>query len=144
MLDKLQSAGQSVSQKKKKRQEKEMNKKHSQVFLKIGLPNRKHYRENEATGKFQAEDLHHTYCRCFRINLLMFHFTYFRPWYKCFLHINNLPYFQLLLKSLSVMLSTLQFSIFLLSSFIENFVFASFQQKNEIPWCSSNIYFIAW
>ena len=30
------------------------------------------------------------------------------------------------------MLSALQFSIFLLSSFIEDFVFVSFQQKNEI------------
>ena len=37
-----------------------MNKKHSQVFLKIGLPNRKNYGENETTGKFQAEDLHPT------------------------------------------------------------------------------------
>ena len=30
------------------------------------------------------------------------------------------------------MLSALQFPIFLLSSFIESFVFVSFQQKNEI------------
>ena len=30
------------------------------------------------------------------------------------------------------MLLALQFSIFLLSSFIEDFVFVSFQQKNEI------------
>ena len=30
------------------------------------------------------------------------------------------------------MLSALQFSIFLLSSLIEDFVFVSFQQKNEI------------
>ena len=35
------------SQKQKKKQKKEMNKKSSQVFLKIGLPNRKNYGENE-------------------------------------------------------------------------------------------------
>ena len=34
------------SHKKKKKQKKVMNKKHSQVFLKIGLPNRKNYGEN--------------------------------------------------------------------------------------------------
>ena len=32
--------------KNKKKQKKVMNKKHSQVFLKIGLPNRKNYGEN--------------------------------------------------------------------------------------------------
>ena len=48
-------------------------------------------------------------------------------------------------KRFSGMLSALQFSIFLVSSFIENFLFISFQQKNEIkreiP--SSNIYIFA-
>ena len=116
---------------KKKKKEKEMNKKHYQVFLKIGLLNRKNYGKNETTWKFQTQDLHRTYCRYFRINLLMFHFTYFRPWYKCFLYNDNLPYFQLLLKSSSAMLLALQFFIFLLSSCNENFVFVSFQQKNE-------------
>ena len=35
-------------------------------------------------------------------------------------------------KRFSGMLSALQFSIFLVSSFIEDFLFISFQQKNEI------------
>ena len=34
----------------------------------------------------------------------------------------------------------LQFSILLVSSFIEDFLFNPFQQKNEMPWWSSNIY----
>ena len=105
------------------------------MFLKIGLPNSKNYGKNKTMGKFQAEDLHRTYCRYFRINLLMFHFTYFRLWYKCFSHNDNLPYFQLLLKSLSAMLSSLQFSIFLLSSFIENLAFVSekWNKKGKCP-----------
>ena len=115
----------------KKKAEKEMNKKHYQVFLEIGLPNRKNCGKNETAWKFQTQDLHRSHCRYFRINLLMLHFTYFRPWYKCFLYNDNLPYFQLLLKSSSAMLLALQFFIFLLSSCNENFVFVSFQQKNE-------------
>ena len=130
MLDTLQSV-KKINKQMKKKKEKEMNKKHYQVFLKIGLLNRKNYGKNETTWKFQTQDLHRTYCRYFRVNLLMFHFTYFRPWYKCFLYNDNLPYFQLLLKSSSAMLLALQFFIFLLSSCNENFVFVSFQQKNE-------------
>ena len=46
---------------------------------------------------------------------------------------------------LSKMWLTLQFSIFLVSSFIEDFLFISFQQENEIKreisWGRSNIYF---
>ena len=52
-----------------------------------------------------------------------------RPWYKCFLHNDHLPYFQQLLKIFFTMLSALELLIFLLSSFIEGFLFVSAQQK---------------
>ena len=44
--------------------------------------------------------------------------------YRCFLHNNHLPYFRKLLY--------LQFSILLMSSFFEYFLFFSFQLKNGI------------
>ena len=66
---------------KKKREEilawhigvKKMNNKHSQVFVKIGAPNvyKKSYKWNYGWNKFRAEDLHRTYCKYFRTNLLV-------------------------------------------------------------------------
>ena len=64
-----------------------------------------------------------------------------KPLYRCFLLNDHLPYFQQLLQK------KFPLSIFLVSSFIENFIFVPFQQemkqKRGTPKWSSSIYFFA-
>ena len=90
---------------------KKMNNKHSQVFLKISVPNlqKKSLKMKLQVNEFQAEGLHSNYCSYFQTNLLCFNKVFLmsvsfteqlfleKTLYRCFLHNDHLPCFQELL-----------------------------------------------